>query len=222
MSRGFRANSLSVLVAICSLVMGCAQQPTNADVAAKESTKAVVVQGQGWRDITTGERRFEFCSVTSGVVDQDCAIDPSPKTRAPQIVFGAAGPASTTSLGTKRVEDLLYQVPFEYDRSDLGPEGSKVVSDVIAAASRSGVRQVLIRGSADSISPKRDQYNLALATRRVEAVKRALDAAKVTAPITTASAILKIWPDGTYPATEEFMGRRADVTIKIELSSRGK
>ncbi len=71
-------------------------------------------------------------------------------------------------------EQQVYLVFFDFDRSNLTPEGREVVNQVAARAQQpdAGVQEVQVSGHADRAGPA--DYNIALSQRRAETVRRGL------------------------------------------------
>ena len=65
-----------------------------------------------------------------------------------------------------------FVVYFEFDKSNLTPEGAKVVSDAAAAFRAGGSAQVAVAGYTDLAGTQ--QYNIGLSKRRADTVRAAL------------------------------------------------
>ncbi len=65
-----------------------------------------------------------------------------------------------------------FTVYFEFDRSNLTPEGAQVVQDAAAAYKATGSAQVAVTGYTDLSGTQ--QYNLGLSKRRADTVRAAL------------------------------------------------
>jgi outer membrane protein OmpA-like peptidoglycan-associated protein len=65
-----------------------------------------------------------------------------------------------------------YLVFFDFDRSNITADAQRVIQEAATAAKAGNVARVQLTGHTDRSGS--DQYNLALGTRRGEAVKQAL------------------------------------------------
>jgi len=65
-----------------------------------------------------------------------------------------------------------FTVYFEFDKSDLTPEGGKVVQDAAASYKATGSAQIAVAGYTDLSGTQK--YNLALSKRRADTVRAAL------------------------------------------------
>ena len=88
---------------------------------------------------------------------------PPPAAAAPPPPPPAAAPAPAAQK---------FVVYFEFDKSNLTPEGAKVVQDASAAYKATGSAKVAITGFTDAAGTQ--QYNLGLSKRRADTVRAAL------------------------------------------------
>ena len=65
-----------------------------------------------------------------------------------------------------------FVVYFEFDKSDLTPEGSRVVMDAASAYKQAGSARIAVTGYTDLSGTQ--QYNLGLSKRRADTVRGAL------------------------------------------------
>ena len=65
-----------------------------------------------------------------------------------------------------------FLVFFDFDRSNITADAQRVIEEAAAAAKAGNVSRIQLTGHTDRSGS--DQYNLALGTRRGEAVKQAL------------------------------------------------
>jgi len=160
------------------------------------------------RDVTTGERKFVFCS------DKDCvkptlkSVSTQPRTvKVPATVSDAV---AVQPSGTKS-----FQVGFSYDSSQLNDEGIKVLEEAAAYAADRKAKEIRIHGKADSFD--RDSYNLKLAEKRARTAERFLKGKKLAANLVVDASVVRVSEGGVYPPGETFKGRRVDLDIVIEV-----
>jgi OOP family OmpA-OmpF porin len=107
-------------------------------------------------------------------------------------------------------QQQMFIVFFEFDKSALTADGSKVV-DAAAAAYKSGKQNVAIAGYTDLAGTQ--QYNLALSKRRADAVKAALVRDGVPA-----SAIDESWHGKENPRVPTADGVREPQNRRVEIT----
>lgn len=78
-----------------------------------------------------------------------------------------------------------YIVYFDFDKSDIRPDGQQVINQVIADARAMGTPSISVTGHADRAGPA--DYNMALSLRRADAVREALIAGGISADQITVS-----------------------------------
>jgi OmpA-OmpF porin, OOP family len=107
-------------------------------------------------------------------------------------------------------QQQMFIVFFEFDKSALTADGSKVV-DAAAAAYKSGKQNVAIAGYTDLAGTQ--QYNLALSKRRADTVKAALVRDGVPA-----SAIDESWHGKENPRVPTANGVREPQNRRVEIT----
>jgi OOP family OmpA-OmpF porin len=117
----------------------------------------------------------------------------------------AAAPAPAPAPQTRQ-----FTVYFEFDKSNLTPEGSKVVSDAAAYYKQTGSARVAITGYTDLAGTQ--QYNLGLSKRRADTVRAALVKAGVPD-----GAIAEAWRGKENPAVPTPDGVREPRNRRVEI-----
>jgi OOP family OmpA-OmpF porin len=116
--------------------------------------------------MTETKKVFRLSLVVGAVVLSLAACKPTtppPATAAPPPPAPAAAPPAPARQ---------FVVYFEFDKSDLTPEGSRVVMDAASAFKQTGSVRVAITGYTDLAGTQR--YNLGLSKRRADRVHSAL------------------------------------------------
>jgi len=103
-----------------------------------------------------------------------------------------------------------FVVYFEFDKSDLTPEGAKVVQDAVAAYKQTGSARIAVTGYTDLAGTQR--YNLALSKRRADTVRAALVRQGVPD-----SAIAEAWRGKENPAVPTPDGVREPRNRRVEI-----
>ncbi len=94
---------------------------------------------------------------------------------APQQAGGAQGTAGSTVVPGSRedfVQNVGDRVFFDFDKSDIKPEGERTLERQAAWLKKYPNVKVTVEGHCDDRGTR--EYNLALGARRANAVKRAL------------------------------------------------
>lgn len=104
-----------------------------------------------------------------------------------------------------------YNVYFEFDRSNLTPEGKQVVDTVAGAAKGNGNTQIRLVGKADLTGT--DPYNMALSHRRADTVK-----AELTHDGVDASRIEESWDGFRNPPVPTAKGVREPRNRVVEVT----
>jgi len=94
---------------------------------------------------------------------------------APQSGAGAGGTAASTAAPGSRedfVQNVGDRVFFDFNKSDIKPEGEKTLERQAAWLKKYPNVKVTVEGHCDDRGTR--EYNLALGARRANAVKRAL------------------------------------------------
>jgi OOP family OmpA-OmpF porin len=84
----------------------------------------------------------------------------------------AAAPPPPPPAAAPPAPARQFVVYFEFDKSNLTPEGARVVQDAAAAYKATGSARVAITGYTDAAGTQ--QYNLGLSKRRADTVRAAL------------------------------------------------
>jgi outer membrane protein OmpA-like peptidoglycan-associated protein len=202
---------------ICILASGCSilkpKEETAAPVATDQGERKLVSiqQSDTQRDITTGERRFVFCSGKDCTATTQKSAPPRPKT----VVVPRRRGSEAEQDGVR-----TFRIGFDYDRSTLNEAGLMVLEEASAFAADKKALEIRIHGKADSHD--RDAYNLKLAERRARTVERFLKGKKLAAKLIVDASVVRVSADGVYPPGEAFKGRRVDLDIVIEVVSANK
>jgi outer membrane protein OmpA-like peptidoglycan-associated protein len=105
--------------------------------------------------------RYEFGAPARQPEPQPAAYTPPPVTQ-PEAA-PVAPPAATPRV---------YNVFFDFDRSDIDPSARPVIADAASNAKRGNVTRIQVTGHADRSGP--DRYNQRLSERRAQAVRQEL------------------------------------------------
>ena len=103
-----------------------------------------------------------------------------------------------------------FVVYFNFDKSDLTPEGSKVVSDAAAAYKQTGSARIAVTGYTDLAGTQK--YNLGLSKRRADTVRAALVRQGVPD-----GAIAEAWRGKQNPAVPTPDGVREPRNRRVEI-----
>jgi OmpA-OmpF porin, OOP family len=103
-----------------------------------------------------------------------------------------------------------FVVYFEFDKSDLTPEGAKVVQDAAAAYKATGSARIAVTGYTDLAGTQ--QYNLGLSKRRADTVRAALVRQGVPD-----GAIAEAWRGKQNPAVPTPDGVREPRNRRVEI-----
>ena len=103
-----------------------------------------------------------------------------------------------------------FVVYFEFDKSDLTPEGAKVVQDAAAAYKQTGSARIAVTGYTDLAGTQK--YNLGLSKRRADTVRGALVRQGVPD-----SAIAEAWRGKENPAVPTPDGVREPRNRRVEI-----
>jgi outer membrane protein OmpA-like peptidoglycan-associated protein len=103
-----------------------------------------------------------------------------------------------------------FVVYFEFDKSDLTPEGAKVVLDAAATYKQTGSARIAVTGYTDLAGTQR--YNLALSKRRADTVRSALVRQGVPD-----GAIAEAWRGKENPAVPTPDGVREPRNRRVEI-----
>jgi len=107
----------------------------------------------------------------------------------------------------------IYIVYFDWDRSDIRPDGAAVIADVIADAATLGAPPISVTGHTDLSGSA--EYNMGLSLRRADSVRDALIAGGVTPDqITTAGRGEEEPAVPTADGVREQANRRAEIIIQ--------
>ena len=107
----------------------------------------------------------------------------------------------------------IYIVYFDWDRSDIRPDGAAVIADVIADAATLGAPPISVTGHTDLSGSA--EYNMGLSLRRADSVRDALIAGGVMPDqITTAGRGEEEPAVPTADGVREQANRRAEIIIQ--------
>jgi len=104
-----------------------------------------------------------------------------------------------------------FVVYFEFDKSNLTPEGAKVVQDAAAAYKATGSARIAVTGYTDLAGTQ--QYNLGLSKRRADTVRGALVKAGVPDGV-----IAEAWRGKENPAVPTPDGVREPRNRRVEIA----
>jgi len=119
--------------------------------------------------MTETTKVFRFSLVVATTVLLLAACQKGPEAPPPVAAAPPPPPAPAPAPPPPHREFVVY---FEFDKSDLTPEGSKVVSDAAAAYKQTGSARIAVTGYTDLSGTQ--QYNLGLSKRRADVVHAAL------------------------------------------------
>jgi outer membrane protein OmpA-like peptidoglycan-associated protein len=114
---------------------------------------------------TTKVLRFSLVAATIVLSLAACKGPPPP----PPPVAAAPPPPPAPPPPAPQRQFVVY---FEFDKSDLTPEGSRVVMDAASAYKQAGSARIAVTGYTDLSGTQ--QYNLGLSKRRADTVSGAL------------------------------------------------
>src|SRR3954452_6637398 len=97
---------------------------------------------------------------------------------APTLAQVPQGPLTTTAVA-QRTEPRRYWVFFDWNRSELRPDGRKVVEEAAQSFLRTGSSRISLVGSADRTGSA--TYNHKLSARRADVVRAELERSGVPA-----------------------------------------
>ena len=150
---------------------------------------------------TTKVLRLSF--VAAAVVLSLAACKPS----APPPAAAAPPPPPAAAPPAMQKQFVVY---FEFDRSNLTPEGARVVQDAAAAFRATGSARVAISGYTDLAGTQ--QYNIGLSKRRADTVRAGLVRAGVPD-----GAIAESWFGKQNPAVPTPDGVREPRNRRVEI-----
>jgi outer membrane protein OmpA-like peptidoglycan-associated protein len=122
----------------------------------------------------------------------------------------AAAPPAPPPAAPPPAPPKQFVVYFEFDKSNLTPEGAKVVSDAAAAFKAGGSAQVAVAGYTDLAGTQ--QYNVGLSKRRADTVRAALVKAGVPDNV-----IAESWHGKENPAVPTPDGVREPRNRRVEI-----
>lgn len=116
------------------------------------------------------------------------------------------------------VSPAAYMVFFDFDESDLTPEGRQIVQAAAEAARTDGYAQIVATGHTDTVGSA--EYNQALSMRRAESVKAALVEMGVSADQITTRGVGQTQPlIPTGDGVREPQNRRVEIDIQSRPGS---
>jgi outer membrane protein OmpA-like peptidoglycan-associated protein len=122
----------------------------------------------------------------------------------------AAAPPPPPPMAPPPAPAKQFVVYFEFDKSNLTPEGARVVSDAAAAFKAGGSAQVAIAGYTDLAGTQ--QYNIGLSKRRADTVRGALVKSGVPDGV-----IAESWHGKENPAVPTPDGVREPRNRRVEI-----
>ena len=143
-------------------------------------------------------------NVMLGVAYHFAPPPPPPPAAAP---VPAAAPATVPPPPSPVRQFTVY---FEFDKSDLTPEGSKVVQEAAASYKETGSARISVAGYTDLSGTQK--YNLALSKRRADKVRAALVGQGVPD-----SVISESWHGKENPAVPTADGVREPRNRRVEI-----
>jgi outer membrane protein OmpA-like peptidoglycan-associated protein len=154
--------------------------------------------------MTETTKVLRFSLVVAAIVLSLAACKPTtppPAAAAPPPPAPAAPPPAAAKQ---------FVVYFEFDKSNLTPEGARVISDAAAYYKQTGAARVAITGYTDLAGTQ--QYNLGLSKRRADTVRGALVMQGVPD-----SAIAESWRGKENPAVPTPDGVREPRNRRVEI-----
>lgn len=128
--------------------------------------------------------------------------------------------AAMEQLGPKEmmvdaVEPRTYLVLFDWDRSNIRPDGQAVIDQVLADSAAQGMDSVNISATGHADLSGSEDYNLALSLRRADAVREALIAGGVPAEAITVAGRGESEPAvPTADGVKEQANRRVEIILQ--------
>jgi OOP family OmpA-OmpF porin len=110
------------------------------------------------------------------------------------------------------MEPRTYIVLFDWDKSDIRPDGQAVIDQLLADASAQGIDTVAISATGHTDLSGSEDYNMALSLRRADAVREALIAGGVPA-----EAITVAGRGESEPAVPTADGVREQANRRVEI-----
>ncbi len=129
------------------------------------------------------------------------------KPSAPPPAAAAPPPPPAAAPPAMQKQFVVY---FEFDRSNLTPEGARVVQDAAAAFRATGSARVAVSGYTDLAGTQ--QYNVGLSKRRADTVRAGLIRAGVPD-----GAIAESWHGKQNPAVPTPDGVREPRNRRVEI-----
>jgi OOP family OmpA-OmpF porin len=152
---------------------------------------------------TTKVLRFSLVAATIVLSLAACKGPPPP----PPPVAAAPPPPPAPPPPAPARQFVVY---FEFDKSDLTPEGARVVLDAANAYKQTGSARIAVTGYTDLSGTQR--YNLALSKRRADTVRGALVRDGVPD-----GAIAEAWRGKENPAVPTPDGVREPRNRRVEI-----
>jgi OOP family OmpA-OmpF porin len=109
-------------------------------------------------------------------------------------------------------EPRTYVVLFDWDKSDIRPDGQAVIDEVLADATAQGIDTVVISATGHTDLSGSEDYNMALSLRRADAVREALIAGGIPA-----EAITVAGRGESEPAVPTADGVREQANRRVEI-----
>jgi len=128
----------------------------------------------------------------------------------PPPVAGPVPAAAPAIIPPAPTPERQFTVYFEFDRSDLTPEGSRVVQEAAASYKETGSARIAVTGHTDLSGTQK--YNLALSKRRADVVRAALVRSGVPDGV-----IAETWRGKENPAVPTADGVREPRNRRVEI-----
>lgn len=201
----------SLVLAGCSLLSAREVSAPEVVHDAEAAVKWRIGQIDGARDNLSGDLLHVFCKRDECMVSQKTLTMAGTR----QVGFGGKAKPGKQADPVATREERLFTVPFDYNKSTINSKGFDALTQAVQSLSEA--KKLKVVGLADSLN--RDEYNLALAKKRANAVqgwfqKRFTEMGKAV-EVDSDARIVRVTEEGVYPPGEKFKGRRVDLTVIV-------